>query len=193
MARKQAKGAAPRGQESQGKSAQVPPTRASGPESATGAALEDRTIPQGEDRGSKVEPEGGWPQPDSESPKPTGAQVEPARFTSNGQLPHNTIPTPTGAVPIGATSLSVEDARAKVDEVHQAHDDYVMRRGQRRRLPAETIQRLGVTELRAIAAERQYDLDDSGGQRAYRQAFQAAQDEDEEIQEREDRAAARKG
>lgn len=182
-------------QDEEGSGAQVPPTRATGPESATGAALEDRPIPQGEDRGSKVEPEGGWPKPDAEGPENVGAQTEPARFTSNGQIPHNTIPSPTGAVPVGATGLSAEDARARVEEANQAHDDYVAKRGQAAaRLSNETISRLHVAELRAIALQRGYALDEFAGTRRARQQFRDAQDQDPVIQERADRVeAARAG
>lgn len=166
--------------------AQVPPTRQTGKESATGVALEqaDHEIPQGKDRGSKTPIEGGTPKPDVERPKPTGAQLEPARFTSNGQIPHNTIPSPSGSVPVGATTLSPEDAKAKVQDVLDKHDAFVNRRSQRQYLAPETVQRLQPLELRAIGQERGYDIPDSGGVRAVRQAFIEAQDSDKDLQKR---------
>jgi hypothetical protein len=184
--------------EEQEAAAQVPPTRQTGSETATGQALEagseDQTVPTGEDRGSKTVPEGGWPKPDVEAPAPQGAQLEPARFTSNGQLPHNQVPTPTGSVPVGATGLSADDARAKMEELHQAHDDYVARKGTRQRLSHATIQRLHSPELRAIAEARGYNLGEGGGERSIRQAFIEEQDADPELREREDKvAAARSG
>lgn len=162
--------------------AQVPPTRATGPESATGMALQaDKEIPQGKDRGSQVEPEGGHPAPDVEGPQASGAQLEPARFTSNGQLPHNIVPTPSGPVPAGALGLSPEDTQARVDEVNQAHDDYVNRRISRQFLAPETVQRLSAAELRAIGQSRGYSIPESGT-RSTRAAFIEAQDNDDQVQ-----------
>lgn len=182
-----------RGAKEQGESAQVPPTRQTGAESATGVALQqqEKEIPQGEDRGSKVEIEGGDSiRPDAEAPEATGAQIEPARYTSNGQLPHNQVPTPTGSVPVGATGLSVEDARKRTDEVKQAHDDFINRDIRRQRIPAETVSRLHPAELRAIAGQRGYDLGE-GGTRSTRDAFLRAQDEDDALDTKDEAPEAR--
>lgn len=170
--------------------AQVPPTRQTGPESATGVALADQSIPKGKDRGSSIEPEGGHPKPDVEAPKAKGAQLEPARFTSNGQLPHNTVAGPSGPVPVSALGLSAEDSAAKVEQTNQAHDDFVNRREQKQRLTHETIQRLSPQDLRAIGAQRGYSVPETGGVRAVRQAFIEAQDSDTDLKSREGRVAA---
>lgn len=168
-------------------SALVPPTRATGAESATGQALADKhEVPQGDDRGSKQEPAGGQPASDwdianGKGDAVLGAQAQLARFTSNGQLPHNTVPTPSGAVPVGATALSQEDAEAAVRDVNDAHDAYVNRGTERRKLAKETVQRLSVQDLRAIAEQRGYDIPEYGGTRAMREAFIRAQDADKDI------------
>lgn len=179
-------------------SAQVPPTRQTGAESATGVALavEEHEIPQGADRGSKVEIAGGDPKPDVEGPENVGAQNEPARFTSNGQIPHNTVPSPTGAVPVGALGLSVEDSEARVEEANAAHDEFVASRGVRKRLAPETVRRLSAIDVQAIAEQRGYILPADGGARMTRDAFLKAQDEDEQISDdkpaRSPRKSARK-
>lgn len=157
---------------------QVPPTRATGPETATGAALaaSSHETPKGSDRGSKVEIAGD-PRPDSER-EAHGAQLEPARFTSNGQLPHNTVPSPTGAVPVGAVASSVEDAQKRVEASNKAHDEFVARRKGGRKLDEATINRLTGAELRAIGEQRGYALGTNLGTRSARRAFIEAQTKD---------------
>lgn len=169
-------------------SALVPPTRATGAESATGTALADHEIPQGDDRGSKLEIAGGDPASDwdiaqGKGDAVIGAQAEMARFTSNGQLPHNTVPTPSGAVPVGATALSQEDADQAIRDVNDAHDAYVNRGTERRKLSKETVQRLSIPDIKAIGEQRGYDIPEFGGTRVLRQAFLDAQDEDDQIKE----------
>lgn len=168
----------------QSDSAQVPPTRQTGLGSATGAAIQqdEREIPSGSDRGSKIEIVGGPPKPDVDGPKNVGAQTEPARFTSNGQLPHNSIPTSSGPVSVGATGLSIEDAQKRVDEVNAAHDRFVAQRGTRQRLAPDTVRRLHAIEIQAIAEQRGYVLPGDGGARMTRAAFLKAQDEDKLIE-----------
>lgn len=169
--------------------AQVPPTRQDGPQSATGAAIRDAQgeieVPQGEDRGSKV-PIVGDHKPDVEgAPAPQGAQAEPARYTSNGQIPHDTVASPYGAVPVGALALTPEEAEKRVDAAHAAHDKFIAERSGQKRLSPETVHRLGRAELQAIAHRRGYDLNDPEGlmgTRRTRDAFLKAQDEDDEIE-----------
>lgn len=163
--------------------AQVPPTLATGRETATGVALAEHEIPEGEDRGSKIEIAGGAPKPDSERPKNSGAQTEPARFTSNGQIPHNNVGSPTGSVPVGALDLTVEEAEARVQATNDDHDAYVAQRGKRTKLAAETIHRLPAVEIRAIAEQRGYVLPEFAGTRATRTSFLKAQDEDTQIED----------
>jgi hypothetical protein len=161
---------------------QVPPTRQTGPESATGAALAaaDHEIPQGEDRGSTVPIEGDIT-PDSEGREAQGAQLEPARYTSNGQLPHNMVPSPSGTVPVGAVATSPEDAQKRVEDVLKAHDEYVAGRNTIKKLDTATIHRLTGAELRAIGEQRGYSMPNNVGTRAMRARFIEAQDKDENI------------
>lgn len=166
----------------QDQASQVPPTRSTGPESATGAALESATkeIPTGEDRGSTT-PIVGDIRPDSER-EAQGAQTEPARFTSNGQLPHDMVPSPSGVVPVGAVATSQEDAKARVEAVHKAHDEFVQqRRARSRRLDEATVNRLTGAELRAIGEQRGYQIGNALGTRASRRAFLDAQDKDQNL------------
>lgn len=167
--------------------AQVPPTRATGAGSATGTAIDAQTkdIPTGEDRGSTVPIVGGEPAPDSERPEPVGAQVEPARFTSNGQLPHNSVPSPTGSLPVGAVATSQAHADKLVAQTNEAHDSYVARK--RKRLDANTVRRLSRAELQAIAEQRGYNLP-PGGNKISRDAFLQEQDSDEQLARAGDQA-----
>ena len=161
--------------------AKVPPTRSTGPESATGAALaaQAKEVPSGDERGSKVKTGEGDAQPDAKVQAPVGAQAEPARFTSNGQVPHATVGSPTGSVPVSALASSPEDAEKRIDEQNEAHDDFVAKRLNRdRRLDPATLNRLSGAELRAIGAQRGYKLPDYSGSRTTRQAFIEAQDKD---------------
>lgn len=162
--------------------AAVPPTRSTGPESATGAALAAATheIPKGDDRGSKVAIAGD-PAPD-ETRKAQGAQLVPARFTSNGQLPHNTVASPSGSVPVGLVASSPEDAQKRVDEANKAHDDAVAARKKIRRLDPGTINRLTGAELRAIGEQRGYVMSAYAGTRTMRTLFTEAQNKDPNIE-----------
>lgn len=178
-----------------GLKAQVPPTRQTGPESATGAAIADAEgtrddIPQGEDAGSKV-PIAGDIRPDSEGPQePQEGQAQPAQFTSNGQLPHRHVPTPSGAVPVGAVATSVEDADKRVDDVTKKHEERLARLNApaRTALTDEQIAKTPSAELRAIGEARGYEISPDHGPRATRTAFAKAQSEDEDAEEPEDQA-----
>lgn len=162
--------------------AAVPPTRATGPESATGAAIAAATheIPKGDDRGSKVEIAGDI-RPDSER-EAQGAQTQAARFTSNGQLPHNMVASPSGSVPVGLVASSPEDAKKRVDEANKAHDDAVAARKKLKKLDAATINRLTGAELRAIGEQRGYVMSAYAGTRTMRTLFTEAQNKDPNIE-----------
>lgn len=162
---------------------QVPPTRATGAESATGQALaaQNSDIPQGEDRGSKVEQVGGEAQADYiEGAEPQGAQAEPAKFTSNGQLEHGTTGSPSGPVPIATKAATQEEAEDLAEKQDEAHDLHVNRSVKDKKLDDRTVARLGRAELAAIGAKRGYDLPEAGT-RATRAAFASAQDKDKNL------------
>lgn len=166
--------------------AQVPPTRQDGPQSATGMAIRDaageKEIPQGEDRGSKLEIVGDV-KPDAEGGSPPqGAQAEPARYTSNGQIPHDTVPSPYGAVPVGALAVTPEDAQKRVEEAKATHEAFIAERSGQKRVPPETVRRLGRAELQAIAHRRGYDMEEVGTRRT-RELFLKLQDEDKDLEE----------
>lgn len=156
----------------------VPPTRATGEETATGAALAQHEIPQGEDRGSKVEIVGGTPTPDDGSPK--GLQAQPAQFTSNGSLPPNKVPTSSGLVPVSAVASTPEDAKKRIDarrdQIAQENEE----RNSLRHLSDADLAKLGGAEIRAIAHQRGYELP-AAGTRTARAAFSAAQAKDSRI------------
>ena len=132
-------------------------------------------IPSGADRGSTV-PIVGTPTPSSAPGKPHGAQAEPARFSSNGQIPHNTVPSPSGALPVGAVATSQEHADQLVAATNAAHDAFVKKVD--KRLDPATVNRLGHAELRAIGDQRGYKLSAYMGARAMRAAFLEAQSKD---------------
>lgn len=174
-------------------SAQVPDTRATGLESATGRAIHEAErddIPTGADRGSST-PVVGNIQADLDNPKPDGAQTEPARFTSNGQLPHNMIPTSSGPVPAGG-ARSTEDMAELIDAVNEEHDaTYGTGRtgASNKRLSEATVGRLGRAELIAIGQTRGYTMDINAGTRKARNDFLKGQDEDKNLTSEEEGAA----
>lgn len=166
---------------------QVPPTRATGAETATGQAIRtaDGTneTPQGEDRGSKVPIVGGEPQPDLlEGAAPKGAQLEPAKFSSNGQLEGGTVGSPTGSIPVSAVARDQEHADELLEKADAEHAKFLNRSFKDKKLDDRTLSHIGGAELRAIAAKRGYDIPEAGT-RATRAAFARAQDDDENLLE----------
>lgn len=170
--------------------ANVPPTRATGAESATGTAIAEARrddVPQGEDRGSKVAIEGGEPQPDYLDDGTTNKNPEePAVFSSNGQILPGTAPSPSGPVSVsatGANALGGAEAGVKAPDSPsiQAQKDFNAQRAAAQEeskadvLDEQTISRLSKTDLRAIGHQRGYDMPDTGGTRTMRAAFLAGQ------------------
>jgi hypothetical protein len=161
----------------------VPPTRATGAESATGAAIaaKDDKIPQGTDRGSQVEIQGGAPEPDAlEGATPKGDQAKPAEFSSNGQLPNGMVGSPSGPVPVGAVARDQKHADELLKETKSQRDQVINRNPKGKRLTDATINRLSGAELRAIAGQRGYDIPEAGT-RMTRAAFARAQDADNNV------------
>lgn len=170
--------------------ANVPPTRATGAESATGTAIAEARrddIPQGEDRGSKVAIEGGEPQPDYlDDGTANKNPEEPAVFSSNGQILPGTAPSPSGPVSVsatGANALGGAEAGVKAPDSPsiQAQKDFNAQRAAAQEeskadvLDEQTVSRLSKTDLRAIGHQRGYDMPDTGGTRTMRAAFLAGQ------------------
>jgi hypothetical protein len=163
----------------------VPPTRSTGPETATGQQIKwaagEVEVPKGAERGSQVEIAGGDPKPTIEGgDEPRGLQAEDALFTSNGQVASDMEASPTGLQPIGANSATPEEAQKKIDQRKADHQAYIERSPKLERLDEPTIGRLGKTELRAIGLQRGYDMPETGT-RAMRAGFIAAQDKDDRI------------
>lgn len=168
------------------KEAGVPPTRQTGPESATGQAIRDangeQEIPKGEERGSQVEIQGGDPKATLEGgDKPRGMQAKPAIFSSNGEIPRNAVPTASGLVPVSTVANTQEEADAIVEKREEDHKRYVERTvDKHEELDAATVGRLGRAELRAIGEQRGYEMPEAGT-RATRAAFLNGQSKDELI------------
>lgn len=163
----------------------VPPTRARGPETATGQQIAwksgEQTIPKGDERGSQTEIEGGEPTPTIEGgDKPRGLQAEEALFVSNGQIASDMTATPTGLQPIGGQSASPEEAREKIETRKQEHLAYVECTPKVEKLDEATVSRLGRAEVAAIGKQRGYKIPDAGT-RATRAAFLAEQGADTKL------------
>lgn len=165
----------------------VPTTRQTGPETATGQQIAwdngEQEVPKGDERGSQLEIEGGEPTPTIEGgDKPRGLQAEPALFVSNGQVAHDMVPSPTGLQPIAAVAATPEEAKKKIDERVEQHQQYINRTQNKDKVLDEaTVGRLGKAELRAIALQRGYDVPEAGT-RAIRANFLRAQGEAESSQ-----------
>jgi hypothetical protein len=138
-------------------------------------------IPKGKEAGSQVPIVGGDPTPDLEGPqKPRGLQAKAALFVSNGSIPHDSMPSPSGLVPVGAVVGSQEEAQDRIDKRVEEHKKYVTRTVRHKRLDEETVARMGHPELRAIGNARGYDMPE-GGHRTTRAAFLKAQDADKSL------------
>jgi hypothetical protein len=161
----------------------VPATRQTSVASATGQQIawenKEIEVPKGKERGSQLKVEGGEPKPTLEGgDKPRGLQAESALFVSNGQVPHDMVPSPTGLQPVAAVAATPEDAKKRIDQRVEEHEKYINRTQQDRDriLDEATVGRLGKTELRAIALQRGYDVPEAGT-RAIRANFIRAQKE----------------
>lgn len=138
----------------------------------------DTDIPRGEDRGSKVaiegEPESDYP--DMDYAKPQGAQAKPANMAVNGTVPVNMVPTPSGPVPIGATRSQAIPAKELVQSGIR-RGAYSGKLEQGTKLSEDDVRKLDGPTLRAIAADRGYNVG-MGGTNAIRQQFLEAQEKD---------------
>lgn len=166
----------------------VPPTRQSGIESATGKALaaETKEIPSGAERGNKNEIQGGTPKPDAEGPKNSGAQTQPAVFTSNGQVPHGFVGSPTGPVAVGTVARDADHAQELIQKNRDDQIAYNEKRWrgatQQEYLSEKQVAKMSRPDVKALAVQRGYKNFPDAGTRATRAAFMAAQDKDETLQ-----------
>lgn len=113
--------------------------------------------------------------------EPTGAQAEPAIYTTNGTLPVNMVPSPSGLVPAGAVAGDPREALRRTQEALDAHADSVHRTGGYARLSRTQIETMGAGDLRSVASQRGYDLGEYAGSRATRRRFIAAQNDDDDL------------
>lgn len=133
--------------------------------------------------GSDLEVEGN-PQPDADGPqKPTGLQAEPAEWTTNGTIPPNSLPSPSGPVPAAALHSTKEAADKAVEDAYDAADqEFDERFAQRTEIDADTIGRMSGAEIRAVATDRGYkDVTGLTGRKGSRSAFLKAQSEDTSV------------
>jgi hypothetical protein len=147
---------------------------------------------KGKERGSTVPIAGGVPKGDWQSPKAVGAQKEPAKWATNGSVPVNSIPSPSGPVPVGAVAMTAEEGE-KVVEAYEEGARGAFASAATTRLSEEQVARMSGAELRAVAHQRGYDLE-LAGTRVTRTRFLKLQEkaEDEELEDAEeaDEAAA---
>ena len=161
---------------------------ARGTNTATGAEAEYRSGAQ-EDRlaevegGAEVDATDGVKPDYLKSQKPTGLQAEPARFTTNGSLEPNMLPSNSGPVPASASHFTPEAAEdAVVAQEEALENDLRARFEQRQEIDEETISRMSAAELRAVATDRGYDdVSNVMGRKQSRSAFLAAQKADKTI------------
>ena len=140
--------------------------------------------------GSETPIEGGEPKPDAiatKGIKPVGLQKEASTFVGNGTVDiHNTVATNYGPAPIGVaatTADAAEDVRAERKERFEAEQRGAF--AEFERIPEEVIGRMSAAELRAVAANRGYDIGPDMGRRATRARFLAVQADDNTLIERE--------
>lgn len=156
---------------------------ATGENTATGQAALTRSgakeIPQGEDRGSKLDT-GPIPAADyvGEGQAPVGEQAEPAVFAPNGALDSRMVPSNSGLVPLASVATSPEHANQLREEQKQRVAEQYASTHSRQRLTNEKINSMSAQELRAVAHDRGYDISGAAGKRGTRQMFMQAQNDD---------------
>lgn len=162
------------------------PENAVGGNTATGQELRrlegEEEIPKGAARGAEPGPDSKGIKPDSQGPKPLGAQKQPAEFVANGSLPHKHVGSPSGPVPVSAVAGTSEEAEERLAEAQDQRE--ASRRSafaQDEVLPEEQVAKMSAAELRAVAQARGYDLPQAGA-RVTRTAFLRAQDADENLE-----------
>lgn len=158
----------------------LPRGAAMGTETATGQALvnEVREVPKGADRGSKNPIDGDIVADDKlgDNPKPQGLQAEPAVWTKNGTVEPGTLPSPSGPMPVAASTTTKEDADKKLED-HRALVASQFK-DSNTKLTDEQIGRMSRAEVQAVAHDRGYEMPDAGT-RVSRSAFKRAQAKDE--------------
>lgn len=111
-----------------------------------------------------------------------GLQNEVAEFTSNGTVPSNTVPSPSGLVPVAALATSPAQAeqlmKDRQKELKASRRKPVM---QRMQLTEAQVGSMGRAELNAVAHDRGYKFSNGMGTRSTRAAFLEAQAEDKYI------------
>lgn len=143
---------------------------------------EQERIDNLESRGSTQPIAGGdqiqsdYPANDTEN-KPIGAQAQPSAFTSNGSLPVNMVPSPSGLVPASTVAGSLEDASKAVEKANKERDDLILRSGAKK-LSRAQIEAMSAADLRAVAHDRGYDIGEYAGSRRTRARFLEAQQKD---------------
>lgn len=129
---------------------------------------------KGAARGSQVPIAGGAPGADfaeGSTKKPQGMQAEAAAFTSNGSIPAGMVSSPAGLVPLGAVDGDVEGRLQDTLSRPPIQTDY-------RALSESEIEQLDGPTLRAVAADRGYEIPGQFGARSARRAFLDAQKSD---------------
>lgn len=108
--------------------------------------------------------------------KASGAQLEPAAMTPQGAVPHNVIATGSGWMPAGIVARDTDEANA-MGALTRAESKRRLVRGSHS-LTAEELLAMRPAEIRAVAADRGYDIG-AGGIRVTIQKFLKAQEEDQ--------------
>lgn len=128
--------------------------------------------------GSEIPIAGGEPQPDAAGPtEPQGAQAAPAILATNGTLPVNQVPSPSGLVPVSAVVSDPVQGAKLVQESLDAAEKHLLRSGFEQ-LSRAKIESMNANDLRAVASDRGYDLGPHAGSRATRRRFILAQQKD---------------
>lgn len=138
--------------------------------------------------GSEIPIAGGEPQADApafEAAEPIGAQAQPSNFTTNGSLPVNQVASPSGLVPVSAVTQDATQGAKLVQENLDSHAKAVLRSGAQK-LSRAKIESMTAGDLRAVAHDRGYDIQEGSGTRSTRRQFIAAQQADDDAADDEE-------
>lgn len=132
--------------------------------------------------GSEQPIAGGEPKADFpafEASAPVGAQAQPANLTTNGSVPVNHVASPTGPIPVSAVTADPHRGAQLVQDNLDETERAVLRTGAKK-LSRSQIESMSAGDLRAVAADRGYDIGEYAGTRSTRQRFIRAQQEDDD-------------
>lgn len=126
--------------------------------------------------------------------KPVGLQAEEASFAPNGTVNPALVPSPSGSVPGIQVGLSGEALQKRQEELIDRQKKALEERQKGpEALTDEQIESMSAAELRAVAADRGYQIPTTSGRRATQRAFRSAQRDSQQAANRSGQGSEKSG